>query len=175
MCKKNKLKLFACSMMFVGGVAQAKPPLVVSDVFPTKPEAATVHGKSCEVAKRYVDLTNAKQYGELHTLFAEDAVFLTPVGKVLRGSKEIGAFYSTMIESLGADLVPISFISDGADCVMELAARTKNDKAAGKGFQLSAIDHFTVNAEGKIIHMIVYVRPGRLHDTPSQGEDAKSK
>lgn len=147
-------------------------PVITSDFFTSKPPAATVHGKSCEVAQRYVDIINAGKYGELKTLFADDAVFLTPVGKVLRGAQEIGAFYTSMIGSLQPDIVAVSFISDGPACVMELVARTNND--TDKGYQLSAIDHFTVNAEGKIANMIVYVRPHRLKDMSIEPAPAKA-
>ena len=134
-------------------------PAVVGDLFDARPRAATVHGRSCEVAQLYVELINSKRYDELHTLFAANAVFLTPVGKVLQGPRDIGEFYKSMVGSLQPDIVPVSFISDGDACVMELAAKTNRDD--GEGYRLSAIDHFTVNAEGKIINMIVYLRPDR--------------
>lgn len=172
--RKNSRKLLVIAALCMpGSLALAKGPVILGDWFATRPPAATVHGKSCEVAQRYVDIINAKRYGELKTLFADAAVFLTPVGKVLHGPQEIDAFYQTMIGALQPDIVPVSFISDGAHCVMELVAQTRQD--AGKGYQLSAIDHFTVNAEGKIENMIVYLRPHRLQDTPAQPDDAQSK
>jgi hypothetical protein len=165
--------LIAASLLLMqGAVASAQTPVITSDFFTSKPPAATVHGKSCEVAQRYVDITNAGKYGELKTLFADDAVFLTPVGKVLHGPQEIGAFYSSMVGSLKPDIVPVSFISDGPACVMELVAKTNKD--ADNGYQLSAIDHFTVNAEGKITNMIVYLRPHRLKDMSIEPAPAKA-
>jgi hypothetical protein len=162
----------AILLLMQGAVASAQAPVITSDFFTSKPPAATVHGKSCEVAQRYVDIINTKQYGELKTLFATDAVFLTPVGKVLHGRQEIDAFYTSMVGSLAPDIVPVSFISDGAHCVMELVAQTRQE--AGKGHHLSAIDHFTVNAEGKITNMIVYLRPHRLPGTPVEPASAKA-
>jgi len=46
---------------------------------------------------------------------------------------------------------------------MELASRTDAD---GK-FRLNAIDHFTVDALGKIARLVVYLRPGNLEDLVS--------
>lgn len=164
-------KLCLLALLCTQGALAA--PVITSDFFTSKPPAATVHGKACEVAQRYVDITNAGKYGELKTLFADDAVFLTPVGKVLRGPQEIDAFYTSMVGSLKPDIVPVSFISDGTACVMELVAKTNKD--AEKGYQLSAIDHFTVNAGGKITNMIVYLRPHRLYDTPIEPAPAKTR
>lgn len=163
-------RLGAVALLCAQGALAA--PVITSDFFASKPPAATVHGKSCEVAQRYVDIINAGKYGELKTLFADDAVFLTPVGKVLHGPQEIGDFYTSMIGALTPDIVPVSFISDGPACVMELVAKTV--KYADKGYQLSAIDHFTVNAEGKIANMIVYVRPHSLQKMAEEATPTKT-
>ena len=53
--------------------------------------------------------------------------------------------------------MPISFIADGDECVMELVTATNLDNYAK--YRLAAIDHFTVNKAGKIRHMVVFLRP----------------
>ena len=47
---------------------------------------------------------------------------------------------------------------------MELAAITKLDDShpSKDKYQLGAIDHFTLNKDGKIAHMVVFVRPKSL-------------
>ena len=52
-------------------------------------------------------------------------------------------------------LKPASFIQEGNECVMEL--ETKDSK---RRFVLTAIDHFTVDQNGKATHFVVYFRPG---------------
>jgi hypothetical protein len=129
-----------------------------SDTFQTKPSAASATGKSaCGTAQIYVERINAGHYDQLSDLFAPDAVFLTPTGQVLTGRDQIGQFYRKLLGSLRPAIVPISFISDGRDCVMELAAATQADNSTQ--YRLSAIDHFTMNKAGQIVHMIVYLRP----------------
>lgn len=128
------------------------------DVFDAPPPAADARGKpACAPAQRYLDLTAAGRYDQLGSLFADDAVFVTPIGKVLHGAAEINAFYKNFLPTLKPRNVPISFIADGNECVMELVTATNADNYAK--YRLAAIDHFTVNKEGKIRHMVVYLRP----------------
>lgn len=131
------------------------------DVFDAPPPAAHTRGKrACEPAQRYVDLMAAERYDELRTLFSDDAVFVTPIGKVLHGPAEIGDFYKAFLPTLKPRNVPITFIADGDECVMELVTATNVDNYAK--YRLAAIDHFTVNKEGKIRHMVVFLRPQSL-------------
>jgi hypothetical protein len=128
------------------------------DVFDAPPPAASTRGKrACAPAQRYVDLIAAERYDELGTLFADDAVFLTPIGKVLHGPREIGDFYKAFLPTIKPRNVPITFIADGDECVMELVTATNLDNYAR--YRLAAIDHFTVNKQGKIRHMVVFLRP----------------
>ena len=148
----------------VGAVANCTPAFAQvstypsGDVFDTPPPAASARGRrACKVAQRYVDLTAAEKYDQLGSLFADDAVFLTPVGTVLRGPKEIGDFYAGLLPKIKPRNVPISFIADGAECIMELVSATNLDGYAK--YRLAAIDHFTVNRQGKIQQLVVYLRP----------------
>lgn len=131
------------------------------DVFDAAPPAATTRGKrACKPAQRYVDLIAAERYDQLGTLFADDAVFVTPIGTVLHGPAEIGDFYKAFLPTIKPRNVPITFIADGDECVMALVTATNLDNYAK--YRLAAIDHFTVNKEGKIRHMVVYLRPQSL-------------
>lgn len=131
------------------------------DVFDTPPPAASTRGKrACQPAQKYIDLTAAGHYDQLGSLFADDATFVTPTGSVLHGSKAIGDFYMAFLPTLKPRNVPISFIADGNECVMELVTATNMDNYAK--YRLAAIDHFTVDKQGKIRHMVVFLRPQSL-------------
>lgn len=137
------------------------------DVFDAPPPAASAKGKrACEPAQRYVDLMTEERYDEVGKLFADDAVFVTPTGKVLRGPAEIGAFYAEMMPKFKPRNVPISFIAEGDECIMELVTATILDNFAH--YRLAAIDHFTVNADGKIRHLTVYLRPHSVQPPKAQ-------
>jgi hypothetical protein len=149
-----------------GGVSADVSTYPDSDVFDSPPPAASAHGKrACAPAQRYVELIAAVRYDEVGTLFADDAVFVTPIGKVLHGSTDIGKFYAELMPKLKPRNVPISFIADGDECIMELVSATNLDNY-GK-YRLAAIDHFTVNKQGKIRHLIVYLRPQSMQGAPA--------
>ena len=160
---RNSLTLIATAiagLMCATAAGQTVSVHPHADVFDSPPPAASAQGKpACQPARQYVDITAARRYQDLGTLFADDAVFVAPNGKVLRGAKEIGAFYEGFLPTIDPDNIPISFIADGTECVMELVSRVKHGD--GK-YRLAAIDHFTVNAAGKIVHMVVYLRPHAL-------------
>ena len=149
----------AASLVYSLASAQTVHPM--GDVFDTPPKAASAKGKaSCQVAQKYVDNVNAGRYQDQGTLFADDAVFVRPDGKVSRGAKEMGDFYKNFLGMMVPTIIPISFIADGSECVMELAAITK--LGGEEKYKLGAIDHFTVNKAGKIQHMVVFVRPDSI-------------
>ena len=128
------------------------------DLFDSPPPAASAHDKpACQPAQKYIELTAAGHYDQLGSLFSDTAIFVTPTGKVLHGSKAIGAFYMGFLPTLKPKNVPISFIADGSECVMELVTATNMDNYAK--YRLAAIDHFTIDKNGKIMHMVVYLRP----------------
>lgn len=143
-----------------------------SDVFTQAPTSDSADNNPvCATAEKYVELINAGRYSDLHSLFAENAVFLTPIGRVLRGPTEIGEFYTDFLGKATPEVIAISYIADGRECVMELAARTSlnPDDPNKDKFQLGAIDHFTMNDQGRIVHMVVYLRPASL-DAPRNAD-----
>jgi ketosteroid isomerase-like protein len=105
-------------------------------------------------AERYVEWTNAGQYERLASLFAADAVFLAPDGRVLHGRDQIGAFYADFLPAIKPTLRLASFVEQGDVCVYELDARIREDS----DFQLSAIDHATLNPEGLVVRFAVYTK-----------------
>lgn len=111
---------------------------------------------ACAAPHEYVKLINAGKYDRIGSLFADDAVYMGPDGKTRRGSKAIGAFYEKLMGNLKPQVRAVSYIEHGDDCLMEL---DNKDKKSGK-WELVAIDHFTVDPQGKVSKFIVYLRPG---------------
>lgn len=167
---KTTTTIFAFGAALLVGVSAAwawEMPILKGDIFDKKPAAADASGKpACAAAKKYVDLINAGRYSELGSLWADDGVFLAPDGKFRKGPKEITAFYAEFLSRAKPDIVPISFMADGNECVMELAAKT-SETGRPNAYVLGAIDHFTVNAEGKVVQMIPYMRPKPAPATPA--------
>jgi limonene-1,2-epoxide hydrolase len=109
-------------------------------------------------ADRYVEVATADGKDALATLFAPDAVFHAPDGSTYHGRDEIAAFYRRHL----ANVVPTFHIHrgvvDGSDCWIELADGTPENPT------LLAGSHFTVDDDGLITRLAVYLRPrpGRL-------------
>jgi predicted SnoaL-like aldol condensation-catalyzing enzyme len=137
-----------------------KAPIVLAQAEGSNGDSAAVGGAdsrgACAAPHEYVDLINAGKYNEIGGLFADDAVYMGPDGKTRYGAKEIGNFYTQFLGILKPRVKPASFIQDGDNCIMELANR---NKLSGK-YSLVAIDHFTIDGQGKISRFIVYLRPG---------------
>jgi ketosteroid isomerase-like protein len=105
-------------------------------------------------AERYVEFTNAGQYNRLASLFAEDAVFLAPKGRELRGREQISSFYEDFLPSIKSRLRLASFVEQGDMCVYELDAQINEETE----YFLSAIDHATLDGDGLVKRFVVYTR-----------------
>ena len=134
---------------------RASEPALLAQAPKSQDVVASNGAGPCQVAKQYVSLINKGQYGELGGLFSDNAVYQGPDGKTHLGSKEIGEFYVKMLTRLRPHMKPASFIEQGSECVMEL----ENKDSKGR-YVLIAIDHFTVDQNGKATHFVVYFRPG---------------
>lgn len=108
-------------------------------------------------AERYVEFTNAGQYDRLASLFAEDAVFLAPNGREIRGREEINRFYLEFLPSIKSRLRLASLVEQDNVCVYELEAQI-NDETE---YFLSAIDHATLDSRGLVTRFVVYTRDAR--------------
>jgi limonene-1,2-epoxide hydrolase len=104
-------------------------------------------------ADRYVEVATADGKEALATLFAPDAVFHAPDGSTYQGRGEIAAFYRRHL----ANVVPAFHIhravSDGGNCWVELADGTPESPT------LLASNHFSVDDDGLITRLAVYLRP----------------
>ena len=159
LCRRIALACVALVLSFavlpLNRSARASEPTLLAQATKSQDVIATNGAGPCQVAKQYVSLINKGQYGALGGLFADNAVYQGPDGKTHHGSKEIGEFYVKMMTRLRPHMKPASFIEQGSECVMEL----ENKDSKGR-YVLIAIDHFTVDQNGKATHFVVYFRPG---------------
>lgn len=140
--------------------AQARKPLPPTQMkyplewaFKTPPPRGTVTpGSACEVAEEYVRQINAQRPAMgIADLFAEDGVVFQGGGKLLRGRKEIHGFYS--ITDAGAGVIPLSFIDNGAECVMEIAIQAYGPN---EPWRLAGARHFTMTPDRKISRLVFF-------------------
>jgi hypothetical protein len=105
-------------------------------------------------ADAYVEITNRGAYGELAALFAPEAVFLAPRGKMIRGREAIRQFYVEFLNTITPQIRISSYVEQGNECVYELEART----AGEADFRLGAIDHATFDENGQVIRFAVFTK-----------------
>ena len=140
--------------------AEAQKPLPPSKMqyplewaFKTPPPRGTVTpGSACEVAEEYVRQINAKRPAlGIADLFAEDGVVLQGGGRLLRGRKEIHGFYS--VTDAGRGVIPLSFIDNGAECVMEIAIQAYGPDET---WRLAGARHFTITSDRQISRLVFF-------------------
>jgi hypothetical protein len=153
--------------------AAQKPPLPPSTMryplewaFKVPPPRGTVTPNSaCEVAEEYVRQINAKRPATgVAELFAEDGVVLQGRGKVLRGRKEIHGYYD--VTDGGRGVIPLSFLDNGAECVMEIAIQRYGPDET---WRLAGARHFTIGPNREITRLIFFDYQGNA-DLPARGK-----
>jgi limonene-1,2-epoxide hydrolase len=106
-----------------------------------------------QVVDRYVEVATADGKAALASLFAPDAVFHAPDGATYHGREQIAAFYERHL----ADVVPTFHVHRavvaGNDCWVELADPPLDAPV------LLAGSHYTVDPDGLITRLAVYLRP----------------
>lgn len=148
----------ADSVTVAGGTLD--PAYPDADVYLGTPEAAAVpDGAACKVAARYVELVNAGDAAGAAALYSDDAVILEPVRKTIRGRAEVDEFYATRLARMRPHIVAVSILGNDRECMIELANRMDVDGAPR--FVLVSIDHFTLDEDGKVAHMVAFARPRR--------------
>jgi hypothetical protein len=145
-------------MVAPGGVLDGR--FTGAEVYLTDPERAKrPPGKACAVAEAYVDRVNAGRFRDVADLFAEDALLLEPTRTTYRGLTAIRSFYEGRIGAMKPQIVPVAYVGDDRDCMVELAVKT--EVGGERRFALVSIDHFTLDAKGKVARMIAFARPPR--------------
>lgn len=109
-----------------------------------------------KAAERYVEVATGGGKGMLADLFAEDAEFHHPHGGSIYGREAIRAFYDRFLANVTPSFHVVRVAAAGNECWIELA-----DGPASS--DLVATDHFTVDADGLITRLAVflYSRPAR--------------
>jgi hypothetical protein len=147
------------SAMIVPG-GELDPAFPGADVFISTPRQPTIPpGRACEAARRYVELINAGDYSGVAALYADDATFLEPMRPTLHGRQQIDEFYNKQIGAMKPRIVGVSFLGGETECMVLLALRTEID--GQERYVMVSVDHFLVNAEGRIVSMIAFARPPR--------------
>lgn len=129
--------------------------------------AAAQTGDACSVGRTYIELVQKREWNAVADLFAPDAVVHAPTGKVYRGADEIRRFYTVEASQLGANLVvrPQGFVGSKTECYFEIWARSKKDADGvyvldpNGEFVRNAIDHFTLDAQGRVLEMVAHSAP----------------
>jgi hypothetical protein len=124
--------------------------------------ADTLAALARQVAETYMARINRGEFHRLGELWADDGLFLAPTGELITGAAAVSAFYQGFLPTVQAQLTPLSWTSEGDRCVMEFEARRPD------GSVRRVVDHFTVNAAGKVTRMAVYTGPPAT-DAPITG------
>ena len=103
-------------------------------------------------AERYIELVNARDLDALVALFAPDALVAHPVGE-FTGHDAIRGFYAENVLRHAPTVSAVSWVHDGPVCVFEMEARISPEAPPAK-----AIDHLTVDADGRITRLAIYYR-----------------
>lgn len=131
----------------------------------TKGRESFVHRTTpaCEAAARYIELLTAEKFAEVRSLFADEVDYTGPDGKPLSRGDDVGALYARLgpqmkdrMKGKIDSLVPVG----ANECLMEFS--TQVDPAAHR-YALSAVDHFVVGPDGKVVRFIPYFQTALLH------------
>lgn len=128
------------------------------DVYLERPVAATAEpGTACGVAEKYVELISTGKYGEVSDLWLPDGVLMEPgANGAVRGREAIKAYYTGRIGNMRPTIIPVAYIGNRTDCVVELTI--EQDFGGVKRFALASVDHFTVDEAGQIVRMVAFSR-----------------
>lgn len=116
---------------------------------------------ACRVAKSYIDLINARDVNGVRDLFAEKTDYTGPNGLPLTTRDEVGKSYERGLTSPTsktwqfrvANLAPFG----KSGCLLEFETAFQPDQ-----FELAAVDHFEVDAQGKVVKFMPYVASPQL-------------
>lgn len=101
-------------------------------------------------AEAYVESVNAGDVDGLVELFADDAVLFHPLG-LFQGREALRQFYGENVLAFAPTVTASQWVADGPDCVFELEANVE-------GGSSHAIDHLTVDGDGRIVRMAIGYR-----------------
>jgi hypothetical protein len=149
----------ALAAMTVPG-GEIDPAFPYADVYKVAPVSSAIPAtRACRLAARYVELINAADYAGVAALYADDAVFLEPLRPSLHGRAQIDAFYAGRIGGMHPQILAVTYLGDDRQCMVELALQATIQNQPR--YVLVSVDHFVLNAAGKIQSMTAFARPAR--------------
>lgn len=121
---------------------------------------------ACVVGRTYIELVQKREFAAVAKLFAPNAVVYAPTGKVYRGEAEIRQFYTVeAVKLTGLVVRPQGFVGSKTECYFEIWARSRKDADGvyvldpNGAFVRNAIDHFTLDEQGRVIEMVAHSAP----------------
>jgi limonene-1,2-epoxide hydrolase len=107
-----------------------------------------------DAAKRYVAVAVSGGKGALADLFSADAEFHNPRGHIVQGRDDIRAFYDGHLRNVTVVFRIGRSVAAGNSCWVELENVDPDGRAS-----LVAANHFTVDDQGLITRLAVFLRP----------------
>jgi hypothetical protein len=106
-----------------------------------------------DVARRYIELSNAVDYNAMADLFAADADWI-PISLIAprKGRESIREGYLQHVKYQNRPIFNDRYYADGSTCVVEFEVDLGEDGTA------AIVDVFTLNAAGEIARLAVYRR-----------------
>ncbi|MFF0499843.1 SRPBCC family protein [Nocardia aobensis] len=118
-------------------------------------------------AERFITAIETSNLDAIRTLFADDAILLHPFGRV-EGIADIERFYTNLFSQAPVSARLGSVIVSGTSVLFEICSADAPDDAGPM-----AIDHATLDANGRIRRLIAAYRPGGPvsgHQLPTDGQ-----
>ena len=110
--------------------------------------------RALATAERYVAVATSGGRGALADLFSADAEFHNPRGHIVRGRENIRSFYTDHLRDITVTFHMGRSLAAGDSCWIELQDHDPNGEV-----RLVASNHFTVDDEGLITRLAVFLRP----------------
>ncbi len=157
--------LLALTLASPATAQNGEPTWPNSTVFMETPAKAEARrGTSCEVAESYVTRISEDRAPDVVELFAEDGSVFSSLPRYLIGREAIAKQYAS-VHNKGA--VPVSYLETGSECAVTIAALLESKETGGaRRYGIISMNHFKLNAAGKIERLIIYVRPDALARMP---------
>jgi hypothetical protein len=160
-----KPMLLAAALALPAIVGADEPVWPDSTLFSAPPaRAAARAGSPCAVAERYVTLVGEDRAPEVVGLFADNGAVFSSLPRYLIGKAAIATQYAN-VHNKGA--IPVSYLESARECAVTIAA-VLNPKDAGGArlYGIISMNHFKLDAKGKIERLIIYVRPDAIARMP---------
>jgi len=130
------------------------------------PAQADENSPACQVGKKYMELVQKADFAAVADLFAPNAEFHAPTGVSFYGAVEIRNFYLNDAAALTNLVVrPQDFFGNDHQCYFEIWTRSSPNKDGiyvldpNGEFVRGAIDHFTINDEGRVVRFVAHSPP----------------